>query len=205
MRLGLVNRVVPAAELDAAVDAIVRVARRRARAGAAQRQAAGARFARADAVRAAAGGGGQLRRMHRDRRFRRGHRRLPRQAPAAVRPGLSAAWTHDELPPARRLFITGGSRGIGLAIALRAARDGANVAIAAKTTEPQPEAAGHHPHRRRGDRGGGRPGAAARLRHPRRGRGARGGGRDGRARSAASTSWSTTPAPSASPARSRRR
>ena len=35
----------------------------------------------------------------------------------------------------KTLFITGGSRGIGLAIALRAARDGANVAIAAKTTE----------------------------------------------------------------------
>ncbi len=36
----------------------------------------------------------------------------------------------------RTLFITGASRGIGLAIALRAARDGANVAIAAKTTTP---------------------------------------------------------------------
>ena len=38
----------------------------------------------------------------------------------------------------KRIFITGGSRGIGLAIALRAARDGAKVAIAAKTTEPHP-------------------------------------------------------------------
>jgi citronellol/citronellal dehydrogenase len=36
----------------------------------------------------------------------------------------------------KTLFISGGSRGIGLAIALRAARDGANVAIAAKTAEP---------------------------------------------------------------------
>ena len=36
----------------------------------------------------------------------------------------------------KRIFITGGSRGIGLAIALRAARDGASVAIAAKTAEP---------------------------------------------------------------------
>lgn len=36
----------------------------------------------------------------------------------------------------KTLFISGGSRGIGLAIALRAARDGANVAIAAKTVEP---------------------------------------------------------------------
>lgn len=42
----------------------------------------------------------------------------------------------------RRLFITGGSRGIGLAIALRAARDGARVAIAAKTTEPHPKLPG---------------------------------------------------------------
>ena len=36
----------------------------------------------------------------------------------------------------KRIFITGGSRGIGLAIALRAARDGASIAIAAKTSEP---------------------------------------------------------------------
>ncbi|OLY78423.1 Hydroxysteroid dehydrogenase-like protein 2 [Smittium mucronatum] len=36
------------------------------------------------------------------------------------------------------LFITGASRGIGLAIALRAARDGAKIAIVAKTTEPHP-------------------------------------------------------------------
>ncbi len=42
----------------------------------------------------------------------------------------------------KTLFITGGSRGIGLAIALRAARDGANVVIAAKTTEPHPKLAG---------------------------------------------------------------
>ncbi|MCW8847068.1 MAG: SDR family NAD(P)-dependent oxidoreductase, partial [Gammaproteobacteria bacterium] len=36
----------------------------------------------------------------------------------------------------KTLFITGASRGIGLAIALRAARDGANIAIAAKTDKP---------------------------------------------------------------------
>jgi citronellol/citronellal dehydrogenase len=42
----------------------------------------------------------------------------------------------------KTLFITGGSRGIGLAIALRAARDGANVAIAAKTSEPHPKLQG---------------------------------------------------------------
>jgi citronellol/citronellal dehydrogenase len=40
------------------------------------------------------------------------------------------------------LFVTGASRGIGLAIALRAARDGANVAIAAKTAEPHPKLPG---------------------------------------------------------------
>jgi len=38
----------------------------------------------------------------------------------------------------KRIFITGGSRGIGLAIALRAASDGANIAIAAKTIETHP-------------------------------------------------------------------
>ncbi len=42
----------------------------------------------------------------------------------------------------KTLFITGASRGIGLAIALRAARDGANVAIAAKTAEPHPHLPG---------------------------------------------------------------
>ncbi|HUE10975.1 MAG TPA: NAD(P)-dependent oxidoreductase [Steroidobacteraceae bacterium] len=42
----------------------------------------------------------------------------------------------------KTLFITGASRGIGLAIALRAARDGANIAIAAKTTAPHPKLAG---------------------------------------------------------------
>ncbi|SFF40676.1 citronellol/citronellal dehydrogenase [Fontimonas thermophila] len=42
----------------------------------------------------------------------------------------------------KTLFITGGSRGIGHAIALRAARDGANVAIAAKTAEPHPKLPG---------------------------------------------------------------
>ena len=42
----------------------------------------------------------------------------------------------------KTLFITGASRGIGLAIGLRAARDGANVAIVAKTAEPHPKLAG---------------------------------------------------------------
>ena len=42
----------------------------------------------------------------------------------------------------KRIFITSGSRGIGLAIALRAARDGAAIAIAAKTTDPNPKLPG---------------------------------------------------------------
>lgn len=42
----------------------------------------------------------------------------------------------------KTLFITGASRGIGLAIGLKAARDGANVAIAAKTAEPNPKLPG---------------------------------------------------------------
>jgi citronellol/citronellal dehydrogenase len=42
----------------------------------------------------------------------------------------------------KTLFITGATRGIGLAIALRAARDGANIAIAAKTDQPHPRLPG---------------------------------------------------------------
>lgn len=42
----------------------------------------------------------------------------------------------------KTIFITGGSRGIGLAIAERAARDGANIVIAAKTAAPHPKLAG---------------------------------------------------------------
>jgi len=42
----------------------------------------------------------------------------------------------------KTLFITGASRGIGFAIAMRAARDGANIAIAAKTAEPNPKLPG---------------------------------------------------------------
>ena len=43
---------------------------------------------------------------------------------------------------AKTLFITGASRGIGKAIALRAARDGANIVVAAKTAEPHPKLPG---------------------------------------------------------------
>ena len=42
----------------------------------------------------------------------------------------------------KTLFVTGGSRGIGLAIALKCAREGANVTIAAKTSEPHPKLPG---------------------------------------------------------------
>ncbi|BCZ81865.1 hypothetical protein PTKU64_55400 [Paraburkholderia terrae] len=42
----------------------------------------------------------------------------------------------------KTLFMSGGSRGIGLAIALRAARDGANIVIAAKTANPDPRLEG---------------------------------------------------------------
>ena len=49
----------------------------------------------------------------------------------------------------KTLFITGASRGIGLAIALRAARDGANVAIAAKTAAAASKTRRHDLHRRR--------------------------------------------------------
>ena len=42
----------------------------------------------------------------------------------------------------KTLFVTGGSRGIGLAIALKAAADGANIALAAKTVEPHPKLEG---------------------------------------------------------------
>jgi len=42
----------------------------------------------------------------------------------------------------KRILITGGSRGIGAAIAIRAARDGAKVAIAAKSDTPHPKLEG---------------------------------------------------------------
>ena len=51
----------------------------------------------------------------------------------------------------KTLFISGASRGIGLAIAKRAAQDGANIATAAKTAEPHPKLPGNDLHRRSGD------------------------------------------------------
>jgi citronellol/citronellal dehydrogenase len=49
---------------------------------------------------------------------------------------------HPTMLSNKTLFITGASRGIGLAIALRAARDGANIAIASKTDRPHPKLPG---------------------------------------------------------------
>ena len=71
----------------------------------------------------------------------------------------------------KTLFITGASRGIGLAIALRAARDGANIAIAAKTETAHPKLEGTDPFGGGGNRTGRRPGPAASRRRARRGRG----------------------------------
>src|SRR5262249_51665650 len=84
-----------------------------------------------------------------------GSRTSPSSAPrASFSARERATWVHARLERGDRvaghmptlegktLFITGGSRGIGLAIGLRAARDGANVALAAKTTEPHPRLPG---------------------------------------------------------------
>src|SRR5215471_13442904 len=57
-------------------------------------------------------------------------------APASIGTGRCESRRHTMSLAGKTLFITGASRGIGLAIALRAAKDGANIAIAAKTAEP---------------------------------------------------------------------
>ena len=94
----------------------------------------------------------------------------------------------------KTLFITGASRGIGLAIALKAAADGANIAIAAKTVEPHPKLEGtiHTAAALIAKAGGGalplQSTCATRLPSRRR-------SRRPRRNSAASTSWSTMPAP----------
>jgi len=90
----------------------------------------------------------------------------------------------------KTLFVTGGSRGIGLAIALRAARDGANIAIAAKTVKPDPRLPGTiFTAAEEIEKAGGKA-LAARLRHPRRAeRGQRPSAETVDNRSAASTSW----------------
>ena len=149
-----------------------------------------------------------LHRLGRPRGGRRGHpplrrprlrragparaRRGPGALPGPVRRGRAAAAARigcRAMLKDRVMFMSGGSRGIGLAIAARAARDGAKVALMAKTAEPHPQAARHDLHRRRGDRGGRRRGAADRRRHPRRRRRRGRGGRRRSSASAAST-WS---------------
>jgi citronellol/citronellal dehydrogenase len=67
----------------------------------------------------------------------------------AVKVAAKAGCIYDAIAKAKKgnlkgktLFVTGASRGIGLAIALRAARDGANVVIAAKTATPHPRLPG---------------------------------------------------------------
>jgi citronellol/citronellal dehydrogenase len=62
----------------------------------------------------------------------------------------------------KTLFVSGASRGIGKAIALRAARDGANIVIAAKTAEPHPKLAGTiHTAAEEIEKAGGRASSAA--------------------------------------------
>ena len=80
----------------------------------------------------------------------------------------------------KTIFVSGASRGIGLAIALRAAQDGANVALIAKTAEPHPKLEGTVYTAAEADRGGRRAGAADRRRHPRGGAGRGRGGADRR-------------------------
>src|SRR5688500_6311474 len=60
----------------------------------------------------------------------------PGQAPAMTKWGFCLSLQ------GKTLFITGASRGIGLAIALKAAREGANIAVAAKTDTPHPKLPG---------------------------------------------------------------
>ena len=95
----------------------------------------------------------------------------------------------------KTLFITGASRGIGLAIALRAARDGANIAIAAKTETPHPKLEGTiYTAAEQIEKAGGR--ALPLVVDVRDEDAVKAGDRQDRRRnSAASTSWSTTPAP----------
>ena len=102
----------------------------------------------------------------------------------------------------KTLFITGASRGIGLAIALRAARDGANVAVAAKTDTPHPKLPGTiHTAAAEIEQAGGK--ALALVVDVRDEESVKRALDATAESSAASTSWSITPARSSSPIRSR--
>src|SRR5687767_3988920 len=68
---------------------------------------------------------------------------LPRKGGGSIAICASLTWSPPMTSLAgKTLFVSGGSRGIGLAIAQRAARDGANVALIAKTAEPHPKLEG---------------------------------------------------------------
>ena len=87
----------------------------------------------------------------------------------------------------KTIFITGASRGIGRAIGVAAAREGANVVVAAKSDAPNPKLPGTIQEAAQEIEARRRKGARGPLRRPGRGRD-RGGGRGGgRARSAGST------------------
>ena len=105
----------------------------------------------------------------------------------------------------KTLFISGGSRGIGLAIALRAARDGANVALIAKTAEPHPKLEGtvYTAAEQIEEAGGQALPIVGDIRDEQPGRSRRSSRRS--SASAGSTSASTTPARSTSPAPRRSR
>src|SRR5262249_10904992 len=79
-------------------------------------------------------------------RYGPGRSSAPSSRPPTARTTPTPRWLDAGSTPmslkGRTLFITGSSRGIGLAIALRAARDGANIAIAAKTDKPHPKLPG---------------------------------------------------------------
>src|SRR5918995_410440 len=102
----------------------------------------------------------------------------------------------------KTLFITGASRGIGLAIALKAAGGGANIAIAAKTTEPHPKLPGTiYTAAQAIEEAGGK--ALPLLVDVRAEEAVATAIERTAETSAASTSWSTTQAPSRSPPRRR--
>ena len=132
-------------------------------------------------------------------------RRPARRAAPSVTVALSAACPQPQSVPVdepgrtlagKTLIMSGGSRGIGLAIAVRAARDGANIALIAKTDTADPRLPGTIHTAAARDRGGRRRRAADRRRHPRRGRRSPRPSRGRSSSSAASTSSSTTPRPS---------